>query len=318
MLLACASSWLFLLAFHPNYPIDLHHHGEIIASALDLLHGGIPFRTFFWPHGLSDTGVSALLICWTGNKGMGNIYALMAIWRILGLVTLFLLAWGLLRRPLHACLFAVLMALFWDETWRAAGSLIPIFCFAILCRPTGPAAHFVVGCLLGLGYLWRIDTGVFAILTTATFLAIDQYYVRGYARDGCLWRHVLDPGPLPPIIGTGSTMALGLGCSLVLFRVFAGFPTEEWFRTTLVDLPRTPRRLDRDPAPPGSEGRHPLWFSLGLEAPRDRPSRHLAPARRPVRLHPAKGDRRSIARRLARDRYFLLLVIYGASTSRQS
>ena len=94
----------------PIGAIDLFHHGEVIASALDLLGGGTPFRTFFWSHGLSDTGVAALLIGLTGNRGLGTIVLLHAINAALLVATLYVLARGLIRDPLAACLAATLLA----------------------------------------------------------------------------------------------------------------------------------------------------------------------------------------------------------------
>ena len=110
VLLPVVAVWVFLINLHPVM-LDLHHHGEVITSALDLLDGGVPFRTYHWPHGLSDSGVAALLIELTGNKGLGTIILLGGITCVLGLAAVFLLGLGMLRQPLGALVFAALVAL---------------------------------------------------------------------------------------------------------------------------------------------------------------------------------------------------------------
>ena len=110
VLMPVVAVWVFLINLHPMV-LDLHHQGEVITSALDLLDGGVPFRTYHWPHGLSDSGVAALLIELTGNKGLGTIILLGGITCVLGLAAVFLLGLGMLRQPLGALVFAALVAL---------------------------------------------------------------------------------------------------------------------------------------------------------------------------------------------------------------
>ena len=252
VLLPVVAVWVFLINLHPVL-LDLHHHGEVITSALDLLDGGVPFRTYYWPHGLSDSGVAALLIELTGNKGLGTIILLGGITCVLGLAAVFLLGLGMLRQPLGALVFAALVALlpgrligvasigFFPLPGRLIGvasiGFFPILSFFLLSIRFARSTVFAAGVLIGLGYLWRIETGVFALATVVVYLLLKFYYTERYARDGHVWQHLLDPHAAAGFFGDGLALLLGVTCSLVLMRLTLGFPTAEWFRTTLVDFP---------------------------------------------------------------------------------
>ena len=237
VLLPVVAVWVFLIHLHPMV-LDLHHQGEVITSALDLLDGGVPFRTYHWPHGLSDSGFAALLIELTGNKGLGTIVLLGGIGCVLGGAAVFLLGLGMLRQPLGALVFAALVALLPGRLIGVASSgFFPILSFFLLSIRFARSTLFAAGVLIGLGYLWRIETGVFALATVVVYLLIKVYYSERYARDGHIWQHLLDPYAAAGFFGDGLALLLGVTCSLVLTRLILGFPTAEWFRTTLVDLP---------------------------------------------------------------------------------
>ena len=237
VLLPVVAVWVFLINLHPVL-LDLHHHGEVITSALDLLDGGVPFRTYHWPHGLSDSGVATSLIGLTGNKGLGTLILVGGISCVLGVAAVFLLALGLLRQPLGALLFATLVALLPGGGISAAtNGIFPILSFHLLSTRSTRSTIFGAGVLIGLGYLWRIETGVFALATVVVYLLVKFYYTEGYARDGHIWQHLLDPLTAAKFFGDGLALLLGVTCSLVVMRLTLGFPTAEWFRTTLVDLP---------------------------------------------------------------------------------
>ena len=237
VLLPVVAVWVFLINLHPRV-LDLYHHGEVITSALDLLDGGVPFRTYHWPHGLSDSGVAALLIGLTGNKGLGTIILLGGISCVLGLAAVFLLGLGMLRQPLGALVFAALVALLPGRLIGVASiGFFPILSFFLLSIRFARSTVFAAGVLIGLGYLWRIETGVFALATVVVYLLLKFYYTERYARDGHVWQHLLDPHAAAGFFGDGLALLLGVTCSLVLMRLTLGFPTAEWFRTTLVDSP---------------------------------------------------------------------------------
>jgi hypothetical protein len=237
VLLPVVAVWVFLINLHPVL-LDLHHQGELITSALDLLDGGVPFRTYHWPHGLSDSGFAALLIELTGNKGLGTIILLGGITCVLGLAAVFLLGLGMLRQPLGALVFAALVALLPGRLIGVASiGFFPILSFFLLSIRFARSTVFAAGVLIGLGYLWRIETGVFALATVVVYLLVKVYYSERYARDDHIWQHLLDPHAAAGFFGNGLALLLGVTCSLVLTRLTLGFPTAEWFRTTLVDLP---------------------------------------------------------------------------------
>ncbi len=102
---------MFLNSCQRPGKLDFHHNGEQISSALDLLDGGVPFRTHFWPHGMFDSAVIALLIRLTGNVfGALNLHWAIVM-RVLGFTGLFLFALGLVREPLAALLSAAIVSL---------------------------------------------------------------------------------------------------------------------------------------------------------------------------------------------------------------
>ena len=190
---------LFLNMFLPAEGLDLHHDGEIITSALDLLDGGVPFRTFLWPHGASDSGVGAVLIGWTGNKGLGMILAWRAITVAVGFIGLFLMTLGLTSQPLASLLFAATIAsLSKAPMYVMTRNVFPILTLILLGVRYSRAMLFGAGLMLGIGHLWRIETAVFGLATVLIFILIERYYVHGYALDGRFWRHLLNPRAVAP------------------------------------------------------------------------------------------------------------------------
>jgi hypothetical protein len=311
LFLPVVAAWIFLHGFRPVEDIDLLHDGEVISSGIDLLDGGIPFRTHFWPHGLSDSGFAALLARATGNTGLGTILFVKAISLVLGFLSFFLLALGLLGQPLEALLLATLTGLVVRTPLVvAARSLFPIVTLLLLSVRTDRLTIFGVGALIGLGYIWRIDTGVFALATVVLYLLIDRYYARGYARDGLLWRNLLTRQAAAGAAGDLVALLTGVGSGLLLLRLTLGFPTVEWFRATLVELPRYHADSTGWPLPILWKGvpSHP-WQSM-----------EVALVMLPAVLLLALGLyaftlRKAVERRLRLDsvraRYFVLLLIYA-------
>ena len=119
----------------------------------------------------------------------------------------------------------------------ASNGFFPILSFFLLSIRFARSTVFAAGLLIGLGYLWRIETGVFALATVVVYLLVKFYYTERYARDGHVWQHLLDPHAAAGFFGDGLALLLGVTCGLVLLRLTLGFPTAEWFRATLVDSP---------------------------------------------------------------------------------
>ena len=228
ILLPLVAGWLFLVAIQPTKELDIHHDGEVLTSAIDLLDGGIPFRTFFWPHGVSDSGVGALIIGLTGNQGMGTIAVLRATTVVVGFLTLFMFALGMLREPIASLLFATVVSLvailistsIRDPLLTTVRSLFPILAFYLLSLGTHRRALFCGGILIGLGYIWRIDSGVFCLATVFIYLCCDRYYRRGYAcGEGSMADLLLNPRTFLGLCGDLSFLLLGVVCALAVVRL---------------------------------------------------------------------------------------------------
>ena len=172
----------------------------------------------------------------------------------------------------------------------ASNGFFPILSFFLLSIRFARSTVFAAGVLIGLGYLWRIETGVFALATVVVYLLIKFYYSERYARDGHVWQHLLDPHAAAGFFGDGLALLLGVTCSLVLMRLTLGFPTAEWFRTTLVDLPLYHVDSTGFPLPL-------YWKGVGFGEVSDQGDRddldagHAASGSRSLRDYPAKGDR---------------------------
>jgi hypothetical protein len=317
--LVAMSAYCFVAALHPVAEIDLLHQGEPITSALDLLNGGIPFRTFYWPHGLSDTGVAALVIRLTGNTGLGAVILTHAIVTPMMLWALFILARGLINQTGIACLATGLITVLTFNqlsggVFRAhwiAGSLIPFLAFAALSGSTTRRAQLGVGALLGLGYLWRIETGVFAVATTILFLFVSRYHATFGVRAAGVREMLTDWRTLLAFGGDAGCLLAGVAASLASMRLITGFPTSAWFHETLINLPRYHTDSTGMPLPLAVRGLAPWSWSPD-------PSVRLVGL--PLTFLLALGLfaftlRKGVERRLPfagrRDRFFFLVLAYS-------
>ena len=78
-----------------------------------------------------------------------------------------------------------------------------------------------------------------ALVAAVAYLVLDKYYSSGYAQDGRLLPHLLDRAKLRSLAGRIGLLLLGVCLPLLVSRALLGFPTTEWFQTTLIDIPRT-------------------------------------------------------------------------------
>jgi hypothetical protein len=219
--------------------IDVFHHGEVLASAQDLLAGGRPFETFLWPHGLHDTGLAALWILATGKVGTSPIVLAEATCVALGVPSIYLLARRLLGsrgEALTACsVLALLPILLRDEGARRAAEgvlhQLGILVFGVLAfvvlTSRAPRRELWAGACLALAYLFRIEAGLFAF---AAALGVVAY--RGWEAPGGVAARLR--------VAASGALSLGLGCALVLCaaRLVLGWPGAAWFAYTLRALPR--------------------------------------------------------------------------------
>ncbi len=219
--------------------IDVFHHGEVLASAVDLLHGGVPFKTFVWPHGAHDTGLAALWIVLTGKIGTSPVALARATCRALGVAAAYALARRLAARRGTALVVAAGLAalpLLGDLPGPAAcpdalyqlGILaFVILAFATLTAPTRGRA-FVAGALLVCGYLFRIETALYGAI--AIVLALATAARRPAPTTG--------RETAPAFARACGALAAGGALALVVSRLVLGWPDAAWLDYTLRELPR--------------------------------------------------------------------------------
>lgn len=223
----------------PLLNIDTYHHGEVLSTALDLVRGGRPFKTLIWPHGADDTGLAALWILATGKVGTSPVALAWATRCGLGVIAVYVLARRLLGsrgEALAACLAAALAPVLFEQpplgpnVW--ALSQLGILVFAVLgfAVVTSPRRHdLLAGLCFGLAYLFRIETGLYAIAAGLAVIAV---------RD--LTAAAGEPFAKTVKTAGGGALRLLAGAVLVLgaARLVLGWPGAEWFAYTLWDLPR--------------------------------------------------------------------------------
>ena len=149
--------------------IDTFHHGEVLASAVDLLTGNRPFA---WPHGLHDTGVAALWSVVSGKSGSSPIVLTYATAGALAIPTLYFLTRRALGSPAAAatgCWLSVVALVLWLGEQAFVETILPMFgtlvWFAValhVALGVSNAALAIAGALLVVGLAFRIDAGMFA------------------------------------------------------------------------------------------------------------------------------------------------------------
>jgi hypothetical protein len=230
---------------------------------------------------------------------------------VLGFVAFFLLALGLLRQPLESLLLATLIGLVVRTPLVVASrSVFPIVTCVLLGLRSDRRTLVGAGTLVGLGYIWRIDTGVLALATVVLYLVFNRYYARGYVLDGLFWKNLLNP---QTAAGTACDIAVflaGVGSSLLLVRLTLGFPTAQWLLATLIELPRYHADSTGWPLPI-------LWKGVPLHPYQ---SMEVAMVMLPASFLLAVGLyaltlRKAMQRQLrfdsGRARFFVLLLIYA-------
>jgi hypothetical protein len=265
--LAC-SAFAFTVG-PPLLSIDTFHHGEVLSTALDLLHGGRPFATVIWPHGFHDSGLAALWILATGKIGTSPVALAWASCCGLGVVAAYLLARRLLgsrREALAACFVLAFVPLLTEQPQNVAGTsaldqlgrLFFVVLGFVVVTSSRPR-HLVAGVCFGLAYLFRIETALYGCLAALAVIAYRDLVAAGE--------------PFAQAVKTFGWSALRFlaGAALVLgaARLVLGWPGAEWYAFTLRDLPRYHRDAVGIPLPWTRRGvaRSPdeaQWLSLAL------------------------------------------------------
>lgn len=252
---------LFLGATEP-LSVDVFHHGEVLATGLDLVRGGRPFETIAWPHGAHDSGLAALWMVLTGKVGSSPVILARATTAALAAVPLY----ALVRRATGDRRAALLGA------WLSVAGLVVIhppaspqqilgtLAFPILAlvlataRPPRPAA---AGAMAGLALVFRIDAGTYGLAALAVALSAGA---------------LLEPAPFAArvrrLAGRAAGAALACAATLLLLRLLLGWPTAAWYAHLFGSLPRYHSIANGLPYPWPVTGRATLagWLALGLPA----------------------------------------------------
>lgn len=256
----------FVLAVRP-LTIDVMHHGEVLASALDLLRGGRPFTTWLWPHGAHDTGLAALWLAITGKIGTSPVALAGATCGALGVVSLWILARRILgsRTEALAVVGVVVLAPVLlvgsavDASWRVVLHQIGILVFVVaafgVATSTWRGRDVAAGACLGAAYVFRIETSVYGMLAVVALIAVREAVAADWGA-GALLRSLV-AAALRLVVG----FALVTGASRLAF----GFPDAVWFRYTFDTLPRYHRDAVGLPFPWPMPGAH---LSPGIESVR--------------------------------------------------
>lgn len=234
----------FVLGTEP-LGIDVFHHGEVLASAVDLLHGGVPFKSYIWPHGVHDTGLAALWIAVSGKIGTSPVALARATCRALGVIAGYALARRVLARRRSALGVAAVLALLPLHGTLPKPAECPdalyqlgILAFVIAALGTLTArrrgATVLAGAFLACGYLFRIETALYGAVASVALLAtrmLGEGHVAG--EDGPPLRHRMRAFAL-----ACAALALGVVATLAASRLVLGWPDGAWLDYTLRELPR--------------------------------------------------------------------------------
>jgi hypothetical protein len=219
--------------------IDVFHHGEVLASAVDLLAGGRPFESFVWPHGLHDTGLAALWLRFTGKIGTSPVALAWATSAGLGVVAAYVLARRLLAsrvEALAATLALTLVPLLVGP--RAASGAAPaleslgILLFVVLgfarVDLDRPARLLGAGALFGAAHLFRFETAAYGALSAAAMLVAQATLAAGRT----------PRQRLRSLVVAAAALACGGVLPLLAGRLLWGWPGTAWIEYLFGDLAR--------------------------------------------------------------------------------
>lgn len=223
-------------------PIDTFHDGEILASAVDLASGGRPFETLIWPHGAHDTGLTAMWLAVLGKTGSSPLAFARATTGALGAIALYLLCRATLGAgPASLAGLGLLAGSLASDgpalALELGTGLFVVLAHSLLVR-RGRFALLLSGAALGLGHLFRIEVGLYALAAALAVLAFR--HARGAGSAG---RRALRMLRDVALVGAGIAGAL-LAC-----RVVAGWPGSAWFDYVFRVMPRFHRDATGLPFP---------------------------------------------------------------------
>lgn len=217
--------------------IDTFHMGQKLIAALDLLNGGIPFETLYHPHGLHNSGLTALWVAVTGKVGTSPLALSYATQAAVGAVALYLLSFRVLASvpvAFGATATAALLGLTTpieqqNLIWALHYWFFIILGFFILTSGIR-FRTLLAGVVLGLGHIWRVDLAVFGFIAIIGLLAYMDFVA--YPKGRSTFR-----AKLITFLGNGASVAAGAGTILLLSYVALGWPNLSWYKIVFRTLP---------------------------------------------------------------------------------
>jgi hypothetical protein len=296
-------------------PIDLFHQGEVVLSARSWLHGGKPFEDLFWPHGLHDSWLTALVMRWTGNEGLGAVVLARAATHLLGIAALYLIARNLLRRRLDAAWLTLVLAIvatpevygLMPLVYSLGVNFFAVLLLHLVAHRSRERELFVAGLVMSWGYLWRFDSGVFAAAAAVGYLIFEEYYAAFHVGDSA-WSLVRrSPRNLLPRLSILLTGGLTL---LALAWAVTGVPTWAMLKTTLWLLPKYHADNTGFPLPLPIQGFEQFPYTV-LRFAHWLMGHYLLFAAAMLVFLLVKARQRKLSLAGAEDRFFLLFVMFN-------
>ncbi|MFQ6671961.1 MAG: hypothetical protein ACE5KY_01575, partial [Candidatus Tectimicrobiota bacterium] len=229
--------------------IDTYHMGKALLSALNLVRGGVPFETFYWPHGLHQAGLAAMWIAITGKIGTSALALTYATNTAIGAVALYVLCYRVLG-SLSVAFAATALGVMVDpllgsppeflvRRFESISTMHPLGAFHVwffvilaFCMLTSGYRfrHFLTGVGLGLGLLWRIEVGIYGLVALIGLVAY-QDLVAG-PRSGQAWM-----AKSRSFLRHACALLAGVAVCFGLAYVVLGWPNPFWFDVVLRRLP---------------------------------------------------------------------------------
>jgi len=225
--------YLFLVKTYLLYYIvgflDLHHLGEQMVSAIDLLRGGRPFESVFWSHGLADTGLSALAYWLTSRVDLPTHYINRAAFTSLSMVSILLLSYGLRLRYYSILILFLILFINYPLVFSYQSNLVPVLIAMLIYSKAKKWYVFVLsGVTAFMAHIYRIDYGVYGFVS---IMGLGAYQVAS----ALLWRDKVKA--VARAKGVLFFLAGVLSAALFIFLAL-GWPGYEWYRITFYLLPR--------------------------------------------------------------------------------
>ncbi len=219
---------VILTSTHFDNKLDLHHLGEEFTSAVDFLNSGKPFISFFWPHGFHDSGIIAFAFYIASKADIPTLLIAKSATYSIGAFTLLLLAIGLgLGNYSILILFSILLVnLVLPSTF---GLLIfVVISFLLFSKTQKPAVILFSGAIAFIAYIYRIDYGIYGVLSVAALFA-HRTATSFIIRDISVFKKSAFHFTL---FLSGFVLA-----AILSFMIF-GWPNAKWYDITLFILPK--------------------------------------------------------------------------------